>query len=141
MADNEEMDVQEEVVESTEELTVQSALKQVLQRALAHNGLRRGLHECAKELERGNARLCILAQDCDNAEYTKLIQALCTEKSVPLIMSDKGVEIAEWVGLAKLNADGTVRKVKRTSVAVISDFGEDSLALNKVLEYVQSQQE
>lgn len=44
MADNEEMDVQEEVVE-TEELTVQGALKQVLRRALTHNGLRRGLHE------------------------------------------------------------------------------------------------
>mmetsp|Transcript_825 Transcript_825/g.476 ORF Transcript_825/g.476 Transcript_825/m.476 type:complete len:141 (+) Transcript_825:63-485(+) len=140
MADNEEMDVQE-VAESTEELTTQEALKQVLRRALAHNGLRRGLHECTKELERGNGRLCILANDCDNAEYKKLIQALCTEQSVPLIMSDKGVEIAEWVGLAKLNADGTVRKVKRTSVAVVTDFGEESIALSKVLEYVQSQQE
>ena len=44
MAEIEEMDVQE-VVESTEELTTQEALKQVLRRALAHNGLRRGLHE------------------------------------------------------------------------------------------------
>lgn len=96
---------------------------------------------CTKELERGNGRLCILASDCDNAEYKKLIQALCTEQGVPLILSDKGVEIAEWVGLAKLNADGTVRKVKRTSVAVVTDFGEESVALNKVLEYVQSQQE
>lgn len=45
MADNEDMEVQEEVVESTEELTIQDALKGVLRRALVHNGLRRGLHE------------------------------------------------------------------------------------------------
>lgn len=97
-------------------------------------------HRCAKELDRGTARLCILASDCDNAEYKKLIQALCTEQNVPLILSDKGTEIAEWVGLAKLNADGTIRKVKRTSVAVVTDFGEESAELNKVLQYVNEQQ-
>jgi len=121
-------------------VTLQDALKGVLKKALVHNGLRRGLHECAKELDRGTARLCILAKDCDNAEYKKLIQALCTEGSVPLILSEKGTELGEWVGLAKLNTDGSVRKVKRTSVAVITDFGEESPELNVVLNYVASEQ-
>ena len=93
----------------------------------------------AKALDRGSARLCILSKDCDNKEYQKLIQALCTEGDVPLIMADHGTEIGEWVGLAKLNADGTVRKAVRCSVAVVTDFGEETPALSVVLEYVKNQ--
>jgi small subunit ribosomal protein S12e len=94
---------------------------------------------CAKALDRGAASLCVLSNDCDNAEYKKLIQALCAESSVPLIMADAGTQIGEWVGLAKLNADGTVRKAVRCSVAVVTDFGEETPALNVVLNYVKSQ--
>lgn len=94
---------------------------------------------CAKSLDRGSAKLCILSKDCDNAEYKKLIQALCAENSVHLIMADHGTEIGEWCGLAKLNADGTVRKAVRCSVAVVTDFGEESAALDVVLKYVKSQ--
>lgn len=83
--------------------------------------------------------MCILSKDCDNAEYTKLVKALCKEGGVHLIMADHGTEIGEWVGLAKLNADGTVRKAVRCSVAVVTDFGEETAALNTVLNYVKSQ--
>lgn len=61
------------------------------------------------------------------------------ESKVDLIMADHGTEIGEWVGLAKLNADGQVRKAVRCSVAVVTDFGEDSPALDVVLNYVKSQ--
>ena len=37
-------------------------------------------------------------------------------------------------------ADGTVRKAVRCSVAVVTDFGEDSAALSVVLNYVKSQE-
>lgn len=43
-------------------------------------------------LDRGSARLCCLAKDCDNPEYTQLVRALCDEGSVHLIMvSREGV--------------------------------------------------
>lgn len=58
-----------------------------------------------------------------------------------MIMADHGTEIGEWVGLAKLNADGTVKKAVRCSVAVVTDYGEDSPALDVVLNYVKSQNE
>lgn len=90
-------------------------------------------------MDRGSAKLCILSKDCDNVEYQKLIKALCQENNVHLIMADHGTDIGEWCGLAKLNGDGTVRKAVRCSVAVVTDFGEESAALDVVLSYVKSQ--
>ena len=43
--------------------------------------------------------------------------------------------------LAKLAEDATVRKAVRCSVAVVTDFGEETPALNVVLNYVKSQQQ
>jgi small subunit ribosomal protein S12e len=93
---------------------------------------------CVKALDRGSARLCILSKDCDNGEYVKLVQALCAESGVHLIMADHGTEIGEWCGLVKYNADATVKKAVRCSVAVVTDFGEESAALNYVLNYVNA---
>lgn len=137
MAEDGVMDVEEEV---GVELNSIDALKEVLKKALVFDGLRRGLHESAKALDRRDARLCILAKDCDNDEYVRLVQALCQEGNVPLIMADARTELGEWVGLAKLNADGTVRKAVPCSVAVVTEFGEESNALNVVLNMVKSQQ-
>ena len=141
MADEEEqpMDVVVEEVAAESELSVIDALKLVLKKALIFDGLRRGLHECVKSLDRDSARLCILAKDCDNEEYKKLVQALCAENGVHLIMADSGKEIGEWCGLAKLDKTKNVRKAVRCSVAVITDFGEETPALNVVLNYVKSQ--
>jgi len=128
------------VLQAEEELGVIDALKIVLRTSLTHDGLRRGLHECAKSLDRGVGQLCILAGDCDNDEYSALVKALCNEGGVHLIMADKGTELGEWVGLAKLAEDGTVRKCVRCSVAVVENFGVETPALQVVLNYVKSQE-
>jgi small subunit ribosomal protein S12e len=119
-------------------MDVIQALKIVLRTSLTHDGLRRGLHESTKALDRGIGQLCILASDCDNEEYSTLIEALCTEGGVHLIKADKGTELGEWVGLAKLAEDGTVRKAVRCSVAVVTEFGEETAALKVVLDYVKN---
>ncbi len=135
----EDVEMEVTVEEGEQTLSVIDALKEVLKKAAVYDGLRRGLHECAKALDRRAARLCCLAKDCDNDEYVKLVKALCEENGVHLIMVDAGTDLGEWVGLAKRNPDGTARKVVRCSSAVITDFGEETPALNVVLNYVRSQ--
>uniref|UniRef100_A0A7S2WKD4 40S ribosomal protein S12 n=1 Tax=Eucampia antarctica TaxID=49252 RepID=A0A7S2WKD4_9STRA len=126
----------EEVVEDVE-MSVLDALKEVLKKALIHDGLKKGLHESAKALDRRSARLCCLAKDCENEEYKKLIRALCAEGEVPVIMVDAGKDLGAWCGLAKLDDDGSVKKAVRTSCAIITDFGEETRALTVLLDYLQ----
>lgn len=65
--------------------SVEDALQDVLKRALIHDGLARGLRESAKALDRRQAHLCVLNESCTEAEYVKLIEALCAEGKINLI--------------------------------------------------------
>jgi len=106
---------------------------------MIHGGLKKGLHECAKALDRRTARLCCLAKDCENDEYKKLIKGLCSEGEVHVVMVESGKDLGAWCGLAKLDDDGSIKKAVRTSCAVITDFGEETRALSVLLDYLQKQ--
>ena len=117
-----------------------SALKQVLKFAMFHDGLKRGLHEACKALDRGTARLCCLAKDCDEPEYTKLVRALCKARNTPLVMVPSNKDLGEWCGLCKIDQEGNAKKVVKCSCAVIVDYGEDSQALSILQDYIKNQQ-
>jgi small subunit ribosomal protein S12e len=104
---------------------------------MIHGGLKKGLHECAKTLDRRAARLCCLSKDCENEEYKKLIKALCAEGGVHVIMIEAGKELGALCGLAKLDDEGNVKKAVRTSCAVVTDFGEETRALTVLLDFLQ----
>ena len=116
------------------EMSVLDALRDVLKRALIHGGLKRGLREVAKALDSRTAKLCCLAKDCDNAEYSNLVRALCDEGGVSLVMVDEGKQLGEWAGLCKIDKEGAARKVVGASCVVVTNFGEEGQALSVLQE-------
>ena len=93
---------------------------------------------CAQAVESRKAKLAVLAQDCDQPDYTKLIQALCSEANVNLITVETKEQLGEWVGLCKLDTEGKARKVVACSCVVITDYGLESEALSVLEEYLKS---
>merc|ERR1712178_116411 len=137
MAD-ENMEIEQETpapveVIDAEPLDTVSALKQVLKKALCADGLARGIRECAKMLDKRAVHLCVLADNCNDPAYKKLIEALCTEHSINLMKVDDNSLLGEWAGLCKMDAEGNARKVVSCSCVCVTDYGEQSEALDFLL--------
>lgn len=83
-----------------EPMDLMTALQIVLRKSLAHGGLLRGLHEGAKAVEKHAALLCVLAEDCNQPDYIKLVKALCNEHNVSLINVPSAKTLGEWAGVS-----------------------------------------
>ncbi len=66
-------------------MDINEALRRVLKAAIVADGLVRGLSETAKALDKRHAHLCILATNCEEAMYIKLVEALCQEHGISLL--------------------------------------------------------
>ncbi len=122
--------VEEEKIDHVE------ALRRVLRTSIPKNGVRRGLRECAQALTRGQARVCLLASNCDEPNIVKLTKALADGNGVPIFEVESREKLGEWVGIAKHKASGEVKKAVKCSVAVITDFGERTRALDVLNEHL-----
>merc|ERR1712203_442549 len=120
-------------------MDIQKAIQEVLKEALIHEGLARGLRETTRALDKRQAIACILAEDCDEENYKKLIQALCIEHGIPLIKVDVKEKLGEWAGLCKIDKEGTARKVVKCSCVVIKDYGRESQAKEVLEDYIKKQ--
>ncbi|OAY36983.1 40S ribosomal protein S12 [Manihot esculenta] len=121
-----------------EAMDLMTALQLVLRKSLAHGGLVRGLHEGAKVIEKHAAQLCVLAEDCNQPDYIKLVKGLCADHGVGLLTVPSAKTLGEWVGLCKIDTEGKARKVVGCSCAVVQDYGEESEGLNVVQQHVKS---
>merc|ERR1712126_47038 len=128
----------EEGVSAGGVMDVNTALPEVLKTALIHDGLARGIREAAKALDKRQAHLCVLANNCDEAMYVKLIEALCAEHGINLIKVDDNKKLGEWVGLCKIDKEGNARKVVGCSCVVVRDWGKESQAHDVLMEYFKS---
>ena len=66
-------------------MKIKDALKEVLRNALINDGLARGLREAVKTLDKRQALLCVLAKNCSEAAYVRLVEALCQEHQIKLL--------------------------------------------------------
>ncbi|CAI8619141.1 unnamed protein product [Vicia faba] len=119
-------------------MDIMTAVQLVLRKSRAYGGLARGLHESAKVIEKHTAQLCVLAEDCDQPDYVKLVKALCAEHNVSLLTVPNAKTLGEWAGLCKIDSEGKARKVTGCSCVVVKDFGEEHEAYNVVLQHVKS---
>ncbi|CAH1428593.1 unnamed protein product [Lactuca virosa] len=117
-----------------EPMDIMTALQLVLRKSLAHGGLVRGLHEAAKVIEKHAALLCVLAEDCNQPDYQKLVKALCADHNVSLVTVPAAKTLGEWAGLCKIDSEGKARKVVGCSCLVVRDYGEESEGLHIVQE-------
>ena len=83
-----------------ETMDLMTALQLVLRKSLAHGGLVRGLHEGAKAIEKHAAQLCVMAEDCNQPDYLKLVKALCADHNVSLISVPSAKTLGEWAGVS-----------------------------------------
>eukprot|EP00179_Madagascaria_erythrocladioides_P004546 CAMPEP_0198310320 /NCGR_PEP_ID=MMETSP1450-20131203/2436_1 /TAXON_ID=753684 ORGANISM="Madagascaria erythrocladiodes, Strain CCMP3234" /NCGR_SAMPLE_ID=MMETSP1450 /ASSEMBLY_ACC=CAM_ASM_001115 /LENGTH=161 /DNA_ID=CAMNT_0044013139 /DNA_START=145 /DNA_END=630 /DNA_ORIENTATION=- len=126
---------------ASSEMDVMTALKEVFKRSLQHDGLARGLRESAKALDRRQGHLCVLASNCNEPTYVRLIGALCDEHNIKLLKVPDNKQLGEWAGLCKIDEEGNARKVVPCSCVVVKDFGETSEALEVLLDYVKQRGE
>ena len=128
----------EENPTAPEPMDLMTAVRDVLKNALCVDGLARGIHECAKALDKRNAHLCLLSSNCSEAAYTKLVKALCEEHQIHLIMVPDGKTLGEWAGLCKIDKEGNARKVVGASCVVVKDYGPESPALTFLMEHLKN---
>ena len=142
----------DEAPRGSDEVDLNKSLQEVLKSAARNDGLARGLRgkissgldlshsyplESVKALDKREAHLCVLASNCDEPNYVKLIEALCAEHNINLLRVDDNKKLGEWAGLCKLDKDGKARKVVRCSCCVVRDFGDETQAHDQLVEYMK----
>ncbi|KAI8993631.1 40S ribosomal protein S12, partial [Pilobolus umbonatus] len=135
--DNQEVEVPVEATTSGQ-MSVEDALREVLRCALIHDGLACGLKQAVKALDSRQAHLAVLCESCTESEYVKLVEALCAEHKINLIKVSDAKKLGEWVGLCKIDREGNARKVVGCSCVAVTDFGEESEAMNVLLDYFKT---
>jgi small subunit ribosomal protein S12e len=116
------------MVEALVQTDFQTTLKKAVQSSLHEGELAKGLHEVCKALEGREAKkplFLILAENCDEQQYVKLVTALAKQNEVPILKIAEAETLGEWIGLAKVDAEGKVRKPRKCSSVVIRKFSPE----------------
>nr|XP_060632176.1 small ribosomal subunit protein eS12-like [Anolis sagrei ordinatus] len=116
-------------------MDINTPLQEVLKRALVNDGLAHGICEAAKALDKHQVHLCVVASNCNEPMYVKLVEALCAEHQINLIKVDDNKKLEEWVGLCKIDREGKPHKVVGCSCVVVEDSGKESQAKDVIEEY------
>ena len=91
--------------------------------------IRKGVNETTKAIERGIAKLVVVAKDVQPEEIVMHIPALCKEKKAPYIFVESKEELGKAVGL----------EVSTASVAVVEE-GKAKKQVDELVERIKELQ-
>lgn len=111
--------------ENVRQVDLNEALQRAVKLSLHQSLLAKGIHEVCKAIESKKAKFCILAENCDETNYKKLVQALCKENDVPLLLVSEAESLGEWIDICKKDAKGEVRKKRKCSSLVVKEFPKE----------------
>ena len=117
-----------------------TVLREALRSALIQDGLSRGLHETTKALKKGQALLCIKAENCNDDEYKKYVQALCEEHQIPFLTVPDNMHLGKYAGFCKLDDKGNKREVDQCSYIALKDWGKKGLTIDFVNKLMKQHQ-
>ncbi|CAD2219541.1 small subunit ribosomal protein S12e [Angomonas deanei] len=120
------------IIDETPE-TLEDAIRIVIRKSYESNGLVRGLSEVTRALDKRNVHLAVLADDCDDEEYKKLVTALAKQGNIDLINVESREKLAEWAGLSRVKPASGETKIVKCSCIAIREFGERSRALDYLM--------
>ena len=78
---------------------VQSKALQAVEVARQSGNVRKGTNETTKAIERGNAKLVVIADDVDPEEVVMHLPSLCEEKRIPFVFVTGKKELGKAAGL------------------------------------------
>lgn len=100
---------------------IQDKALEVVEIAKTTGKIKKGVNEATKAVERGVAKLVLVAKDVNPAEITMHLAPLCDEKNIPLVEVSSKEELGTAAGLALPTA----------AVAVV-DEGEGKKILKEI---------
>ncbi|XP_034861655.1 small ribosomal subunit protein eS12-like [Mirounga angustirostris] len=119
---------------------INTALQEVRKTALIQDGLAPGIHKSCQSLRQGQAHLCVLASNCDEPVYVKLVEALCAEHQINLIKVDDNKKRGERGGLCGTDTGGEPPHPPpgqglACSCVIVKDDGKESQARDVIEAY------
>jgi large subunit ribosomal protein L7Ae len=101
---------------------IQDKALEVVEAAKTTGKIKKGVNEATKAVERGVAKLVLIAKDVNPSEIVMHLEPLCNEKNIPLVEVSSKEELGTAAGLA----------VPTAAVAVV-DEGEGKRVLKDIL--------
>lgn len=106
-----------------------TAFRRVVQTANNDSLLAKGIHEVCKAIETKDEKLraqyVVLAKNCDEANYVKIVKGLAAQNKIPVIEIEQGETLGEWLGICKYDKNKNVTKARKCSSVAIRGFSAD----------------
>jgi len=99
---------------------------QLVETARNTGKIRKGMNETTKAVERGIAKLAVIAGDVEPEEIVMHLPVLCDEKKIPYVYTSSKVELGRSAGI----------DVASAAICII-DPGEGKDALKEVLQKIE----